>query len=109
MIVGVSGVRADVIPFGFGAWARSADLVGLNVVGMRRRGVRASRNRIAAREAYQALFFGEATFADRLEQVAATMPAIAHGRRRSSTSSAPAKRPLTMAGASAAELGDEAS
>src|ERR1700757_791411 len=37
MVVGMSGVRADVIPFGL-VQGPLADLVGLNVVGMRRRG-----------------------------------------------------------------------
>src|SRR5205085_6184032 len=56
MIAGVSGVRADVIPFGF-ALGQKADLVGLNVVGLRRRGVaRVEVHRL--RQAYRALFFG---------------------------------------------------
>ena len=38
MIVGLSGVRADVIPFAM-AQGPLANLVGLNVVGMRRRGL----------------------------------------------------------------------
>ena len=38
MIVGLSGVRADVIPFGM-AHGPLADLIGLNVIGMRRRGL----------------------------------------------------------------------
>ena len=37
MIVGLSGVRADVIPYGM-AHGPLANLIGLNVVGMRRRG-----------------------------------------------------------------------
>ncbi len=37
MIVGLSGIRADVIPWGM-AQGPLANLVGLNVVGMRRRG-----------------------------------------------------------------------
>ena len=37
MIVGLSGVRADVIPWGM-VQGRFARLVGLNVIGMRRRG-----------------------------------------------------------------------
>ena len=37
MVVGLSGVRADVIPFGL-VQGPLADLIGLNVVGMRRRG-----------------------------------------------------------------------
>ena len=37
MIGGVSGITRDVIPFGF-AFGPRADLVGLNVIGMKRRG-----------------------------------------------------------------------
>jgi UDP-N-acetylglucosamine acyltransferase len=69
MIVGMSGVRADVIPFGM-AQGPLADLIGLNVVGMRRRGVsKADIHRL--RQAYEAMFFGAGTFRERLEQVAA--------------------------------------
>lgn len=68
MIVGLSGVRADVIPFGM-AHGPLADLVGLNVVGMRRRGLSKSDvHRV--RTAYQDLFFGEGQFKARLEKVA---------------------------------------
>lgn len=56
MIVGMSGVRADVIPWGL-AFGHLADLVGLNIIGMKRRGI--SRSEIhALRGAYEALFFG---------------------------------------------------
>jgi UDP-N-acetylglucosamine acyltransferase len=69
MIVGLSGVRADVIPFAM-AHGPLADLIGLNVIGMRRRGAsKADIRRI--REAYEALFFGEGQFRARVEQVAA--------------------------------------
>ena len=69
MISGLSGVRADVIPYGM-AEGRLANLVGLNVVGMRRRGVgKADIQHV--RVAYQALFFGEGEFRSRLERVAA--------------------------------------
>ena len=69
MIVGLSGVRADVIPFGM-AHGPLANLVGLNVVGMRRRGLSKSDvHRV--REAYQALFFGEGEFRARLDKVEA--------------------------------------
>jgi len=68
MIVGLSGVRADVIPFAM-AHGPLADLIGLNVIGMRRRGAsKADIRRI--REAYEALFFGEGQFRARVEQVA---------------------------------------
>ena len=68
MIVGLSGVRADVIPFGM-AHGPLADLIGLNVVGMRRRGLsKADIQRV--RSAYQALFFGDGEFRARIDQVA---------------------------------------
>jgi UDP-N-acetylglucosamine acyltransferase len=69
MVVGMSGVRADVIPFGL-VQGPLADLVGLNVVGMRRRGwTKADIHRL--RRGYEAMFFGAGTFRDRLEQVSA--------------------------------------
>ena len=69
MVVGLSGVRADVIPFGL-VQGPLADLIGLNTVGMRRRGLsKADIHRL--RQAYEAMFFGTGTFRERLEQVAA--------------------------------------
>jgi UDP-N-acetylglucosamine acyltransferase len=66
MIGGLSPVRADVIPFGFAYRDR---LVGLNVVGLQRRGTtRAGLHRL--RRAYRALFFGAGAFAERLDAVA---------------------------------------
>ena len=47
MVVGMSGVRADVIPFGL-VQGPLADLIGLNVVGMRRRGSTRGRHPPAA-------------------------------------------------------------
>jgi UDP-N-acetylglucosamine acyltransferase len=69
MVVGLSGVRADVIPFGL-VQGPLAELIGLNVVGMRRHGLaRADIHRL--RQAYQALFFGAGTFRERLDRLAA--------------------------------------
>ena len=69
MIVGLSGVRADVIPFAM-AQGPLANLVGLNVVGMRRRGLsKANIHRVRA--AYEVLFFGEGEFQARIDKVAA--------------------------------------
>ena len=104
MVVGLSGVRADVIPFGL-VQGPLADLIGLNVVGMRRRGSsKADIHRL--RQAYEAMFFGAGTFRERLEQVAAqsgTDPlaakVIAFIRAGS--------RPLTMA-IRRASIGEEA-
>src|SRR5262249_50227956 len=68
MIVGLSGIRADVIPFAM-AHGPLADLIGLNVIGMRRRGAsKAGIQRVRA--AYQTLFFGEGQFRARLDKVA---------------------------------------
>ena len=68
MIAGVSGIAADVIPYGFGVGQR-ATLDGLNVVGMRRRGM--SRIDIHnLRQAYRALFLVRGVFKERLEAVA---------------------------------------
>jgi len=94
MIVGLSGVRADVIPFAL-AHGPLADLVGLNVVGLRRRGVsRAQLQEI--RQAYQAIFFGDGTFAQRVDAAEKTYvndPMIAKILEFIRS----AKRPLTMA------------
>jgi UDP-N-acetylglucosamine acyltransferase len=69
MVVGLSGVRADVIPFGL-VQGPLADLIGLNIVGMRRRGSsKADIHRL--RQAYEAMFFGAGTFRERLDQVEA--------------------------------------
>ena len=78
MIAGLTGVRSDIIPFGF-AVGSLAHLAGLNVVGMKRR--KLSRQSIhAVRKAYRTLFFGEGTFASRIGIVEAELgaePAVA--------------------------------
>ena len=72
MIGGMSGVEADVIPFGMVTGDR-ARLNGLNVVGLRRRNF--SRIDIQAlRSAYRLLFAQEGTMAERLDDVAALYP-----------------------------------
>jgi UDP-N-acetylglucosamine acyltransferase len=66
MIVGMSGVRADIIPWGM-AQGPLANLVGINVVGLRRRGF--ARDEILRfREAYRALFLGGGLFRERLAE-----------------------------------------
>jgi UDP-N-acetylglucosamine acyltransferase len=94
MVVGLSGVRADVIP-----WAqvsgRLACLVGLNVIGMKRRGFSKSEVH-SMRHAYQRLFCGPGTFRERLDSLSAEHGDDARVSRmiefvRSAT------RPLTMA------------
>ena len=68
MIAGMTGIGADVIPFGFAIGQRGV-LDGLNVVGLRRRGY--SRFDIQRlRQAYRSLFMMPGHHKDRIEQVA---------------------------------------
>jgi UDP-N-acetylglucosamine acyltransferase len=102
MIVGLSGVRADVIPWGL-IQGPLAGLIGLNVVGMQRRGfTKADIHR--HRRAYQAMFFGTGTFRERLEQVAQASGDDPHIARLVAFIRS-GKRPLTMA-VQRAETGD---
>jgi UDP-N-acetylglucosamine acyltransferase len=72
MVGGVSGVEADVIPFGTVIGNR-ARLTGLNIRGLRRRGAdRAALQRL--RQAFRTLVRGEGVFATRVEEARA-----AHG------------------------------
>jgi UDP-N-acetylglucosamine acyltransferase len=94
MIVGVSGVRADVIPFAI-AQGPLANLVGLNVVGMRRSGM-SKIDILNVRRAYQALFFGAGEFRARLDQVEREFGSDVRVRKIVDFIRA-GKRPLTMA------------
>ena len=68
MVGGLSGVAANVVPFGF-AKGQIATLDGLNVVGLRRRGIsRAELHRL--RQAFRALFLGEGVFVERIAKAA---------------------------------------
>lgn len=67
MIVGMSGVRADIIPWGM-AQGPLANLIGINVVGLRRRGF-AKLEILQLRQAYRDLFLGDGLFRDRLARV----------------------------------------
>ncbi len=69
MVGGVSGVEADVMPFG-SVIGNRARLAGLNVIGLRRRGVDRARLH-TIRAAFRTLFGGEGVFAQRLEAVKA--------------------------------------
>ncbi|RDD62128.1 acyl-ACP--UDP-N-acetylglucosamine O-acyltransferase [Ferruginivarius sediminum] len=70
MIGGMSGVEHDVIPFGL-AMGNRARLNGLNVIGLKRRGM-ARTDLQTLRGAYQTLFEQDApTFRERLDDVAA--------------------------------------
>jgi UDP-N-acetylglucosamine acyltransferase len=94
MIVGLSGVRADLIPWGM-AHGPLAHLIGLNVVGMRRSSV-SKAEILLVRRAYEALFFGEGEFRARLDQVEREHGGDARVRKIIDFIRA-GKRPLTMA------------
>lgn len=65
---GVTGVPGDVIPYGM-VWGDRAKLYGLNLVGLKRRGL--SRDRIyALRAAFRSIFFGDGPFAGRVARAA---------------------------------------
>ncbi len=67
MMAGMSAARDDIIPFGF-ALGQTGALVGLNIVGLRRRGAtRAEMHRL--RRAYRSLFFVKGRIADRTAAV----------------------------------------
>jgi UDP-N-acetylglucosamine acyltransferase len=72
MVAGLAGLDADVIPYGTVRGAPAA-LIGLNIVGMKRRGF-AKQDIQALRTAYRLLFAHEGTMAERLEDVAALYP-----------------------------------
>ena len=68
IVGGLSGVENDIIPYGM-ALGNRAQLGGLNIIGLKRRGF--SREEIhTMRKAYQMLFADNGSFADRLEKVA---------------------------------------
>ena len=69
MVGGNTAIREDAIPFGF-VFHYVGYLVGLNIVGMRRRGIKRETIR-RVRQAYQALFADEGVMSERIEQVAA--------------------------------------
>ena len=67
MVGGMTGVAADVIPYGM-VFGPKAVLTGLNLVGMRRRGIGREQTGVL-RKAYRMLFAPEGTFSERLEEV----------------------------------------
>ncbi len=72
MVGGITGVEKDVIPFGLVTGDRAV-LQGLNLVGLKRRGV--GREALHdLRAAYRALFHGPGTLVDRAVAVAAAYP-----------------------------------
>lgn len=94
MIVGLSGVRADVIPWGM-AHGPLAHLVGLNVIGMRRKGF-ARSDILRLRRVYEELFFGAGEFRARLDKIDAACTDDPQVRNVIDFIRA-GRRPLTMA------------
>lgn len=75
MVGGMTGVEKDVIPYG-SVIGNRAELGGLNIVGLRRRGFdRAAIH--ALREAYRAVFRGEGSLGERAAAAAARWPDVA--------------------------------
>jgi UDP-N-acetylglucosamine acyltransferase len=78
MVGGYSAISDDVIPFGF-VLHPIGRLIGVNVIGMRRRGIDKDSIR-AVHQAYALLFDGEGEFASRIEAAEAqfgSVPAVA--------------------------------
>lgn len=70
MIGGVAGVEADVIPFGL-VLGNRARLSGLNIIGLKRRGVEKARIH-QMRAAFQVLFANDGVLSERIARVEAT-------------------------------------
>ena len=92
MVGGVSGVEADVVPFG-SVIGNRARLAGLNVIGLRRRGVDKARLH-TIRAAFRTLFGGEGVFAQRLAAVRARYADEPFVLEMLDFASAPSKRGL---------------
>lgn len=96
MVGGLSGVRFDVIPFGY-AVGQLANLAGLNVIGLKRRGCsRSDMHRL--RRAYRMLFVGDGTLAERMKLVAREFADDPLVGKVVAFIGAAAKRPLTLPG-----------
>lgn len=96
MLGGVAGCNEDIIPFGI-AFGSHARLAGLNIVGLKRRGVpRPSIH--ALRAAYRAIFLGaEGSFGERVAKAKENWGKIAEVAEVIAFIDAPAKRPICTA------------
>lgn len=96
VIGGMSGVEADVIPYG-SAMGNRARLLGLNLIGLKRRGF--SRAQIhTLRAAFRLLFKEPGVFSERVEQAAARWPEDAQVAEILAFIRAPSRRGLCKAG-----------
>ncbi len=100
MVGGVSGVEADVVPFG-SVIGNRARLAGLNVIGLRRRGVERAQLH-TVRSAFRALFAaGDCVFADRVREVRDRYGADALVAEMLAFIDAPSRRGLIRSGLTA--------
>jgi UDP-N-acetylglucosamine acyltransferase len=91
---GVTGVPDDVIPYGM-VWGDHARLEGLNLIGLKRRGV--PRERIhALRAAFRAIFFGEGRLRDRARAAAERWSEVPEVNEVVQFILAASKRPICM-------------
>jgi UDP-N-acetylglucosamine acyltransferase len=93
-IGGVTGVTTDVIPYGM-VWGDRARLQGLNLIGLKRKGL--PRDRIhALRRAFRSIFFGEGSLSSRVSQAAERRPDIPEILEITRFIQSKRKRPLCM-------------
>jgi UDP-N-acetylglucosamine acyltransferase len=106
MLGGLSGGSEDIIPYGI-AFGLHSQLAGLNIVGLKRRGVPRSSIH-ALRAAYRAIFLGETgSLAERATRAREEWGDVAEVREVVEFILAPAKRPICTARPSAPETAEE--
>ena len=106
MLGGISGCNLDIIPYGI-AFGTHAKLTGLNLVGLKRRGIPRA-NIHALRAAFRAIFHAtEGSIADRARKARETWPDIAEVQEIVDFIVAPAKRPICPARTRGPEAADE--
>jgi UDP-N-acetylglucosamine acyltransferase len=97
IVGGLAAVTRDVIPYG-SAWGNHAQLHGLNLIGLKRKGYdRSAIRRLLA--AYRALFEGDGTFAARLDAVEAGFADLPEIMEITAFIREDGKRPLCLPGA----------
>ena len=96
IIGGLAAVTRDVIPYG-SAWGNHAQLHGLNLIGLKRKGYdKTAVRRLLA--AFRDLFEGDGTFAERLDAVEAAYADLAEIMEIVAFIRAGGKRPLCLPG-----------
>jgi UDP-N-acetylglucosamine acyltransferase len=104
VIGGMSGVEADVIPYG-SAMGNRARMIGLNLIGLKRRGF--TRPQIhALRGAFRLIFKDPGVFSERLEAAATRWPEVVQVAEIVAFIKEPSKRGLCKAGRDI-DAGDE--